>query len=46
MCPSLDCSSGFIRAGAFDEQEAYVVILEDDSLKQEFHKQAHETLLL
>ena len=31
---SLDCSFGFIRAGAFDEQEANVVILEDDSLKQ------------
>ena len=45
-CPSLDCSFGFIRAGAFDEQEANVVIIEDDSLKQEFHKQAHETLLL
>lgn len=44
--PSLDCSFGFLRAGAFDEQEANVVILEDDSLKQEFHKQAHETLLL
>lgn len=36
----------FIRTGAFDEQEAKVWILEDDSLKQEFHKQAHETLLL
>jgi len=34
MCPSLDCSFGFIRAGAFDKQEANVVILEDDSLKQ------------
>jgi hypothetical protein len=32
--PSLDCSFGFIRAGAFDKQEANVVILEDDSLKQ------------
>lgn len=36
----------FLRTGAFDEQEAKVWILEDDSLKQEFHKQAHETLLL
>ena len=36
----------FIRTGAFDEQEAKVWILEDDSMKQEFHKQAHETLLL
>jgi len=40
-CPSLDCFFGFIMA-----QEANVVILEDDSLKQEFHKQIHETLLL
>jgi len=31
----------FLKA---DEQEANVVILEDDSLKQEFQKQVHETL--
>ena len=33
----------FLKA---DEQEANVVILEDDSLKQEFQKQVHETLWL
>jgi hypothetical protein len=33
-CQSLDCSFGLIKAGAFDKQEANVVILEDDSLKQ------------
>ena len=39
-CLSLDCAFGFLRAGAYRSQ----CFLEDDSLKQEFHKQVHETL--
>ena len=42
-CQSLDCSFGLIKAGALDKQEANLVILEDDSLKQSFHKQVHDT---
>ena len=42
-CQSLDCSFGLIKAGALDKQEANLLILEDDSLKQSFHKQVHDT---